>query len=114
MTITATKQTINTGVHAAHEIDGDRVDAIKTAIEAGEKMPLALVVESAGNGAFVLDGHHRIAAYRDLGIAEIEAYVISVVDFDALIEAEFDGDLPDRLTDLDDYIIIDSEPYAGR
>ena len=111
MTIATYIDRINTGVECQHDIDSDHVAAIAHAIESGIVMPLPLVVEDVGNGALVIDGHHRIAAYDALETWQIDALVINRAEFDALIDAEFDGDIPSRLEDLDDYITIDGKAY---
>jgi hypothetical protein len=44
----------------------------------------------------------------------IPAYVVSADDFTALLAEEFRGDMPNRINDLDDYIMINGTPYAER
>ncbi len=92
-----------------HSIDRQRVMAIVDAIRYGHTLPLPLVVADNGNGSLVLDGHHRLAAYRYLrdngeyGLTT-DAYVITSSDFDELIADVFAGDMPANLSDIDDYI----------
>ena len=102
---------ISTGVDFHHNIDRARVAAIVLAINDGAVMPMPLVVESDGNGAMVLDGHHRIAAYQEIGEQRIDAWVISRDDFEQMIHKQFNGDIPSRLSDLDDHISVDGSPY---
>lgn len=111
--------------NAQHPVEADRVAALVLhVIEAGRwDLPPILVVEDEGNGATILDGHHRAAAMRELlGDPEaahlvvygIPAYIVTVADYCAILEEYFDGCTPDRLLDLDDYILIDGAPYAAR
>lgn len=103
------------GVDDRHDTIPARVQAIVAMIGDGDwTLPPVLVVESCGNGASVLDGHHRIAAACALGIDEIPAIVVPRDDYEMLIEDEFGGDEPDRLGDLDDYIMIDGAAYSLR
>jgi len=86
-----------------HGIREPLVDGMVGIIEAeGYNFPPALVVEDE----CILDGHHRIESAGRAGVDEIPAYVIDAGDFKTLVDQEFDGDVPDRLADLDDYIVM--------
>ena len=111
--INARIEVIKPIIDAAHEVNQSKVDDIKRAMLNGEQLPPVVVVENTGNGYYVIDGHHRMQAARDLG-REIEAWVVSRDDFESLIQEKFDGNIPDRLGDLDDYIRVNDKPYRGR
>jgi hypothetical protein len=104
---------IRTGVQRQHDTDEAKVLGIMARIEEGgwSAVPRPLVLEDEGNGATVLDGHHRIEAAQRLGMHKIEAWVISVVDYCAIVDEHFGGYAPGRLADLDDHILVDGRPY---
>lgn len=106
----ATYSDVVSGCQPAHSVDQDRVSAIVDAYNAAGEwlMPPILVVEDRGNGALVLDGHHRAEAAKRIGI-DIPAIVVPAAEFEALIQAEFEGELPSRISDLDEYL-----GYTGR
>jgi len=97
-------------ISAQHEIDRAKVDAIIEAIENGAEMPLPVVVEDTGNGAIVIDGHHRLIAGLEFG--PVECWVVPMDDFELVVSAEFEGDIPSRLSDLDQYIEINGAVYT--
>jgi len=99
------------GPDAQHAIDPEKVEEIYQALQRGDDLPLPLVVEDIGNGALVLDGHHRIAAREQAGEYQMDAHVVDRTEFEQLIEKEFDGEIPSRLEDLDEFIIVDGETY---
>lgn len=98
-----------------HGIGRARVEVVIAAVTKGEDaygdpiiqwdMPPVLVLEDAGNGHTILDGHHRGTAAKKLGIETIPAWVLSIADYVAIIEADFDGSMPNRLSDLREHII---------
>lgn len=95
-----------------HGIREPVVDGMVEIIEAdGYRFPPALVVEDE----CILDGHHRIESAGRAGVDEIPAFVIDADDFKTLVDQEFGGDVPDRLADLDDYIVMpDGNVYDER
>ena len=110
---------IGTGHQEIHSVDPDRVNALVRHIKAGGMVPPVLVVEDGGNGCLVLDGHHRLAAVSQLEDEHGEhltlaAWVVGLEEFDRLLIEHFDGDLPSRISDLDDYILVQGRPYEGR
>lgn len=104
-----------------HAVDRDKIAALVAYVrDRGEwTLPPVLVIEDEGNGATVLDGHHRCAAARVLShdpespvdTSRIPAYVVSVADYCRILEHHFDGSAPARLSDLDKYIHIAGKPY---
>lgn len=54
--------------------DAHRLEGVRSRLERGEPMP-PLELYKLGYEYYVLDGHHRVAAARILGIAELEAEV---------------------------------------
>ncbi len=58
--------------------DEERFDRIRAALEGGESLP-PVELYKLGFGYYVLDGHHRVAAARQLGQLEIEAEVTELV-----------------------------------
>jgi len=84
---------------------------VDTIINEGYNFPPVLVVD----GTCILDGHHRIEAAGRAGVDAIDAYVIDADDFQTLLDAKFDGKIPDRLAELDDDIILpEGEVYNER
>jgi ParB-like chromosome segregation protein Spo0J len=60
----------------------------------------------------ILDGHHRARAAQ-LSRREIPAYVISGSQYEALVKAEFGGEYPEQIMDLDQYIVLpDGQSYS--
>ncbi len=98
-----------------HDANSDRVDAIIAAVTKGTDtygdpiiewdMPPVLVLENDGNGYTLLDGHHRGDAAGQLGIKTIPAWVLSIADYVAIIDAHFDGSMPGRISDLREHVI---------
>lgn len=41
----------------------------------------------------------------------IPAYIVSAADYYRLIDEHFGGEEPWRVSDLDDYILVDGRPY---
>lgn len=120
MTATAHLDAVSPYCQAQHHTEADKVEAIMESVEARAEehgwdaawdLPPILVIESEGNGATLLDGHHRAEAARRLGLPDIPAWVISVDDYCRILEEHFYGCAPARLSDLDDYIIVDGRPY---
>jgi ParB-like chromosome segregation protein Spo0J len=108
-----------------HEIDEDKVAAIIAHVRSvgSWDLPPVLVLESEGNGHEILDGHHRsIAAKRLLSDIDgtidmperIPAYVVPIADYCRVLAAHFGDETPNRLSDLDEHILVDGSPYAGR
>ena len=58
-----------------HHVNADVVAQYATAMENGDEFPM-VVVEASENGYIILGGNRRMAAMRDLGDTEIEAYVL--------------------------------------
>jgi nucleotide-binding universal stress UspA family protein len=58
--------------------DEERFERIRAAMEAGEPLPPPELYK-LGFGYYVLDGHHRVAAAKQLGMVEIEAEVTEFV-----------------------------------
>lgn len=94
-------------------------------IEAGHwDLPPVLVVEDIGNGAQMLDGHHRRMAAQIISEIPslqidlrdgIPAWIVECDAMQAVLDDIFGGDMPERLADLDDYIMLsDGSHYAGR
>lgn len=114
--ITAELTTISLSrVCIQHPTDVAQYAALEAHYESVEDVwpyPPVLVIEDEGNGCTILDGHHRIALAKEWGVREIPAYVVSVADYCALLDEHFDGSTPNRLSDLDDYIVCDGERYA--
>lgn len=117
--VMATLETINVGVDGggmdfAHDTDPKIVAALVAALAAGAALPPVLVTTDAGNGRIVLDGHHRIAAYRAAGIGEYDALVIDSDDLEQLLVGAFDSQMPRRISDLDDNILVSGVTYRAR
>jgi ParB-like chromosome segregation protein Spo0J len=110
VTIHAQLQTVE-HFELTHITDPRRVRDLMAHLEARGDVPPILAVQDIGNGARVLDGNHRAQAARKLN-RPLEAWVISQTDFESLIHAEFSGEIPSRLADLDDYILCDGRPYS--
>jgi ParB-like chromosome segregation protein Spo0J len=111
-TVTASRQSINLFFDTQHPVNPAAVADIIRKLDAGEQMDPILVVADVGNGYIILDGHHRAAAYREYGASRIAAWVVGTEDFQALLDAYFGGEIPGRLSDLDDYILVGGEPYG--
>lgn len=58
--------------------DEDRLNRIRRAMEDGKRLP-PLELYKLGFGYYVLDGHHRVAAAREIGVVEMEADVTEFV-----------------------------------
>lgn len=114
-TAIATRETIPPCFDTQHDVEPEKVQAMLAAVaHAGHwELPPILVVASEGNGALILDGHHRAWVAQRLGWC-IPAYVIARSDYDRIITDHFDGREPDRLGDLDDYLIVDGAIYNVR
>jgi len=114
-TVTPVRGTIR-GAARHHGVDADRVAALADSMRANgydESRPV-LCLEDCGNGAYILDGHHRHAAARAAGIEDVPALIVADADMGRLLDAEFGGELPARLEDLDAYILVDGAGYDGR
>lgn len=96
-----------------HPVDRSKVAAIIAHVECAGTwdLPPVLVVEDEGNGATLLDGHHRVEAAKRLGVARIPAWIVSLADYCRILDEQFDGVAPARLADMDDYILVDGRPY---
>jgi len=116
MMITAELTTIPTGrISIQHPTDAAHYAALEAhyeSVEAAWPYAPVLVVEDDGNGLTVLDGHHRVRLAREWDVTQIPAYVVSLADYCALLEAHFDGSTPNRLADLDGYIRCDGKVYS--
>jgi hypothetical protein len=116
MRIEATLTTLNPGradvQHATDEAQFAAIEAHYESTDDAWPYPPVLVVEDEGNGATILDGHHRVRLAREWGLTDIPAYEISVSDYCALLEEHFDGSTPNRLSDLDAHILCDGEVYS--
>jgi len=97
-----------------HALDADVVASIKAGYNAAEgwKPPPLLVVER-DNAYVLLDGHHRVAAARELKLESIPAYVLSEADYTSLLNEHFGGQSPPHLAPLYGYITVDDDgwPY---
>ena len=88
----------------SHIVNPTLIDDMVDAMRDGVDFPPPLVVASVGNGCMVLDGHHRIAAALEIDPeGEVLCYVVPSEDFERVISEEFNGDIPSRLSDLDEY-----------
>ncbi|MGE3912412.1 MAG: universal stress protein, partial [Chloroflexota bacterium] len=58
--------------------DEERTTRIRRAMEAGDSLP-PLELYKLGFGYYVLDGHHRVAVAREIGVVEMEAVVTEFV-----------------------------------
>jgi nucleotide-binding universal stress UspA family protein len=58
--------------------DEDRLKSIMRAMEAGKTLP-PLELYKLGFGYYILDGHHRVAAAKEIGVVEMEAEVTEFV-----------------------------------
>lgn len=114
--INATLEDIRPRFDAQHPANKARVQAIIDSLTVGHDeygdpiyrewdLAPVVVIEDEGNGYAVLDGHHRLAAAKQLELTTIPAWVVSVADYCRLIEAEFDGSSPNRLQDVREYIM---------
>jgi hypothetical protein len=63
---------------ARRRADDQRFERVRDAMERGKGLP-AVELYQLGFGYYVLDGHHRVAAARQLGQLEIEANVVEFV-----------------------------------
>jgi hypothetical protein len=108
-------------IDAQHPTDPKRVAAIvEHILQVGcWDLPPVLVLEDEGNGHTILDGHHRCAAAErllrsgcDIPVSLIPAHVVSIADYCRVVDEHFGGNTPDRLGELDDYIMIDGAPYV--
>ena len=64
--------------------DEERLQRIRRAMEDGKVLP-PLELYKLGFGYYVLDGHHRVAAAREIGVVEMDA---DVTEFIALADPE--------------------------
>ena len=81
----------------------DELEGRSYELERGLAEPL-VVVDNAGD-LLLVDGHHRTTAANELGIEEMEAYVIAV---DTPVELEMAKTSADEeLTSIDDITIVD-------
>ena len=58
--------------------DEDRLNSIRRTMEDGKRLPPPELYK-LGFGYYVLDGHHRVAAAREIGVVEMEAEVTEFV-----------------------------------
>ena len=98
----------HTGFARSHEVSAVRLQALCEAYADDVEVGLPLVVEDDGNGALVLDGHHRIAAQEARGEGAITCWTVSLEDWEGLLSQHFGGEVPERLCEVDDYV----EGYA--
>lgn len=106
ITVQATLEDIRPYFDPQHPSDRVRVQAIVDYMTDREwDLAPVVVLEDEGNGHTVLDGHHRLSAARKLELQTIPAWVVSIADYARLIDANFDGQSPNRLADLREYII---------
>jgi len=63
----------------AVEVDNAKVAGIVAAIMTGAQCPPALAVVEGGP-VWLIDGHHRLRAWRHLGLTEFQAYIIEEAD----------------------------------
>ena len=107
-----------------HATASVRVGALVAAMrEHGWQGPPVLLAEQPDSETryYILDGHHRIEAARqhndDPTRGEditVEAWVVAGGDLQRILDADFGGELPTRIADLDPYIYVDGAPYTGR
>lgn len=97
-----------------HGVDEEKVSKFENILqEKGWDLPPLILVESAGNGYTVLDGHHRIeAATRLQWPKPIPALIVDRDEYEQLLEDEFGGEVTSRLRDLDEF--FDLPPDAGK
>ena len=89
-----------------HAIDYDKIAALVDYVESGKCLPPVLVVEMESGAYLPIDGHHRIRIPLELMGVEIDAYVIKEKQLNKILKVHFDSDMPNRLHDLDEYILI--------
>jgi len=80
--LNADLKTIQPVFCAMVDIDGSKVARIINAIEAGQELPPVVVVDLGGT-FMPLDGHHRLQAHANLGLA-VRAWVIEEDVFEEL------------------------------
>ena len=93
-----------------HDVDEKFKNKLKSSIQVSgydNNFPvLSVDMPSVGKGAsLVLDGHHRSAAGKELGL-KIPSYQITEDQYHAILLARFKGVQPDNLSDLDPYIFV--------
>lgn len=74
------------------EIDNNLVEGIQETIKAGKYVPPILVNKEADGTLSIIAGHHRVAAYKALGIQTVPATVVQVSDQEAKKMAALDNE----------------------
>lgn len=118
-TINANRDEIRPIADPQHTITESRVQAIVDSLDTGRRdvtfddpiyrewdLPPVVVVEDVGNGHLVLDGHHRLEAAKRIEVDTIPAWVVTMEDYNRLIEEEFAGSASPRLHDVREHINV--------
>lgn len=80
--ISAKRMSVRLGLLQQHEMDMAKVKKIEAHLKSGGKIPPVVLV-IIGDKALPLDGHHRMLASINLGIA-VDAWTITSRQFDRL------------------------------
>ncbi len=109
-TVKAPKRMVNPkNIIATHAVDKAAMKELSAAISANgfdsDKGPL-LAELPGGKMLLALDGHHRSFGAKDAGLKSIPAYVVPQDEFQKLLLARFQGSMPSKLRELDQYIQI--------
>lgn len=94
-----------------HGIDEDKAESfVEKLLDEGKwAFPPLILVEGAGSGYTVLDGHHRLEAAKRLKwSSNIPALIVDRGEFKDLLRDEFGGRIPERLADLDAFFDLPS------
>lgn len=88
-----------------HSVDLEKVKKMKAFAGDGWPFKPVLVVDY-DNYCYTLDGHHRIETAHQLDIEKIPAWLVDGADFEKLLQEEFDSDIPARMADLREHILM--------
>ena len=96
-----------------HEVDPAHVAEIAKSMKArGYDGPPVLAANHT-QSPYLLDGHHRFAAAKQVGIKHVPALIVRRDELDKVLAAHFDGKMPAKLAELDPYIQLPNrEDYA--
>lgn len=75
------------------------------------KCPPILVVEKRNKNILLLDGFHRITAFRNKGRNKIKAWVLRWEAFRKMLKANGYKKVPYSFCELDEFIICDGKTY---